>query len=64
MCQPNNIMGLDNKISFISGFTLTSLWTMPLYELSMALALGIIGGLGGVFGKWLGYKLGLFKKDV
>ena len=51
-------MGLDNKISFISGFTLTSLWTMPLYELSMALALGIIGGLGGVFGKWIGYKLG------
>ena len=64
VCQPNNIMGLDNKISFISGFTLTSLWTMPLYELSMALALGIIGGLGGVFGKWIGYKIGLFKKNV
>ena len=56
-------MGLDNKISFVSGFTLTSLWTMPLYELGMALALGIIGGLGGVFGKWIGYKLGLFKKN-
>ena len=63
MCRMNNIMGLDNKISFISGFTLSSLWTMPLYELSMALALGIIGGLGGVFGKWIGYKLGLFKKN-
>ena len=57
------MIGIDNKISFISGFTLTSLWTMPIYELSMALALGIIGGLGGVFGKWITYKLGLFKKD-
>ena len=57
-------MGLDNKISFISGFTLTSLWTMPLYELSMALLLGLVGGIGGVLGKWISYKLGLFKKDV
>lgn len=57
------MIGIDNKISFISGFALTSIWTMPLYELGMALALGIIGGLGGVFGKWIAYKLRLFKKD-
>ena len=57
-------MGLDNKISFISGFTLTSLWTMPLYELGMALLLGLIGGIGGVVGKWIVYKTGWFKKDV
>ena len=54
---------LDNKISFISGFGLTSLWAMPIMEISMALLLGVVGGLGGVFGKWIGYKLGLFKKD-
>jgi hypothetical protein len=58
------MMGLDNKISFISGFTLTSLWTMPLYELGMALLLGLIGGIGGVVGKWIVYKTGWFKKDV
>ena len=57
-------MGLDNKISFISGFTLTSLWTMPLFELGMALLLGLVGGIGGVIGKWLINKTGWFKKDV
>lgn len=56
-------MDLDNKISFISGFSLTTLWTMPLYELSMALLLGLVGGIGGVLGKWIIYKLGWFKKD-
>ena len=61
----NNIMiGLDNKISFISGFALTSLWTMPIYELSMALLLGLVGGIGGVIGKWLLHKSGWFRKDV
>ena len=55
-------MDLDNKISFISGFTLTSLWTMPLYELSMALLLGLVGGIGGVIGKWIIYKTGWFNK--
>ena len=59
----NNMTNLDNKISFISGFGLTSLWAMPIMEISMALLLGVVGGLGGVFGKWIGYKLGLFKKD-
>lgn len=50
-------MDLDNKISFISGFTLTSLWTMPLYEMSMALILGIIGGFGGLVGRLIFKKL-------
>lgn len=57
-------MTLDNKISFISGFTLTSLWTMPIMELGMALLLGLVGGIGGVIGKWLINKTGWFKKDV
>ena len=56
------MMNLDNKISFISGFSLTTLWTMPLYELSMALLLGLVGGIGGVIGKWLIYKTGWFNK--
>ena len=58
--QQMNKMDLDNKISFISGFTLTSVWTLTLYELTMALILGIIGGFGGMFGKWLFKKLGWF----
>lgn len=62
-CQKIKIMNLDNKISFISGFSLTTLWTMPLYELSMALLLGLVGGIGGVVGKWLIYKTGWFKKN-
>jgi hypothetical protein len=53
-------MGLDNKISFLSGFVLTSIWTMSLYELTMALFLGIVGGMGGIIGKWIIKKLGWF----
>ena len=53
---------LDNKISFISGFSLTTLWTMPIYELSMALLLGLVGGIGGVLGKLIIYKTGWFNK--
>jgi hypothetical protein len=55
-------MNIDSKISFISGFSLTTLWTMPLYELSMAFLLGLIGGVGGLVGKWLMKKLGWFNK--
>jgi len=47
------IMDLDNKISFFSGFTLTSMWTLPIYDLTMALILGVVGGFGGMFGKWI-----------
>lgn len=53
-------MTIDSKISFFSGFTLTSLWTMPLMEVGMAFLLGLVGGLGGLFGKWLIKKLGWF----
>ena len=48
---------LDNKISFISGFILTSTWTMPIYELSMSLILGIVGGFGGLVGRWIYRKI-------
>jgi len=48
---------IDNKISFISGFALTSTWTMPLYNLGMALLLGIVGGFGGLVGRWIYKKI-------
>lgn len=56
-------MNLDNKISFISGFTITSLWTMPIMEIGMAFLLGLVGGLGGLVGKWIVRKLGWFGQD-
>ena len=56
-------MSLDNKISFISGFVLTSIWTMSIYELAMALFLGIIGGIGGIIGKWIVRRLGWFGQN-
>lgn len=52
---------MDNKISFFSGFTITSLWTMPIMEIGMAFLLGIVGGIGGLVGKWIMKKLGWFK---
>jgi hypothetical protein len=54
-------MTIDSKISFFSGFTLTSLWTMPLMEVGMAFLLGLVGGIGGLVGKWLINKSGWFK---
>lgn len=58
------MIDLDNKLSFFSGFTMTSLWTIPLYEVQMALILGIVGGIGGVMGKFIVYEIKkLFKKN-
>ncbi len=51
---------MDNKISFFSGFTITSLWTMPIMEIGMAFLLGIVGGIGGLVGKWIIKKLGWY----
>jgi hypothetical protein len=53
-------MNIDSKISFFSGFTLTSLWTMPLMEVGMAFLLGLVGGIGGLVGKWIMKKSGWF----
>ena len=50
-------MDLDDKVSFISGSTFTVMMTAPLYELGMALLLGLVGGFGGVLGKHIYYKL-------
>lgn len=48
---------MENKVSFISGFVLTSLWTMPLYEIGMAFVLGLVGGLGGLIGRVIFKKI-------
>jgi hypothetical protein len=47
------IMTIDNKIAFISGFSFTTIYSMSFYELIMALLLGIVGGFGGMIGKFL-----------
>ena len=54
---------MDNKISFFSGFTITSLWTLPIMEIGMAFLLGLVGGIGGLVGKWIMKKLGWFGKE-
>jgi len=56
-------MDLDNRISFLSGFTVTSLWTMTLYELGLAFLLGLVGGIGGLVGKWIIKKSGWFGQE-
>ena len=48
---------MNNNLSFFSGFTFTSIYTMTLYEVGMALFLGIIGGVGGVLGKEIYYYI-------
>jgi len=48
---------LDTKLSFFSGTALTIIMTGPLVQLGMALALGVIGGFGGVLGKHLFFLL-------
>ena len=48
-------MGLDNKISFISGFTFTALSTVSLMGVAQAAMIGLVGGFFGLLGKELYY---------
>lgn len=48
---------LDSKISFLSGGTFTIMMTGPIYEGAIVLLMGIIGGFGGVLGKYLFYTI-------
>jgi len=50
-------MGLDNKISFISGFTFTALSTISLMGVAQAAMIGLVGGFFGLLGKELFYYL-------
>ena len=48
-------MGLDNKISFISGFMFTALSTVSLMGVAQAAMIGLVGGFFGLLGKELYY---------
>ena len=48
-------IGMEDKLAYISGFSLTTLMTMQSQEMIMALILGIIGGFGGLIGKQIFY---------
>lgn len=50
-------MTIDDKISFFSGSTLTVMMTAPLYDIFMAMVLGVVGGFAGMIGKNLYYLL-------
>ena len=50
-------MGLDNKISFISGFTFTALSTVTIMGVAQAAVVGLVGGFFGLLGKELFYYL-------
>tara|TARA_B110000977_G_C10975772_1_gene454146 strand:- start:194 stop:367 length:174 start_codon:yes stop_codon:yes gene_type:complete len=52
---------IQQKISFICGFLLTSLWTMPLMEIGMAFVLGLVGGVGGLVGRLIFNKIDKWK---
>ena len=50
-------MNLDDKISFFSGSSLTIMMAAPVYEMTMAIVLGVLGGFAGMVGKHLFYKV-------
>ena len=50
-------MGLDNKISFISGFVFTAISTVSLMGVAQAAMIGLVGGFFGLLGKELFYYL-------
>ena len=50
-------MGLDNKISFISGFMFTALSTVSLMGIAQAAMVGLVGGFFGLLGKELYYAI-------
>lgn len=50
-------MTLDNKISFISGFTFTAISTVNIMGIFQAALVGLVGGFFGLLGKELYYYL-------
>ena len=54
-------MDMDNKISFIAGWALTTATTITVMGLFRAAVLGLVGGVFGLFGKELYYYL---KKEL
>ena len=50
-------MGLDNKISFISGFVFTALSTVTIMGVAQAAIIGLVGGFFGLLGKEFFYYI-------
>lgn len=46
---------MENKISYLGGFLLTTMYSVTLYDLFMAGAVGLIGGFFGILGKEIFY---------
>ena len=42
---------MENKVAYIGGFFLTTIYTMTLYDIFMAAIVGLIGGFFGILGK-------------
>jgi hypothetical protein len=64
----NTMMHLDNKISFIGGFALTTITSVSMVGVFQAALVGLVGGFFGLLGKELYYavknKLGSAKFKV
>ena len=58
------MIGMDNKIAYISGFVFTTVMTMTIYDILMAGVVGLVGGFFGILGKdiyyWVKKKLNGF----
>ena len=50
-------MTLDNKISFVSGFTFTAISTVNIMGIAQAALVGLVGGFFGLLGKELYYYI-------
>ena len=50
-------MGLDNKISFITGFTFTAISTVSFMGVAQAALIGLVGGFCGMLGKEIFYYI-------
>lgn len=51
----NTMMHLDNKISFIGGFALTTITSVSMVGIFQAALVGLVGGFFGLLGKELYY---------
>jgi len=49
------MLTMENKLAYTGGFLLTTVYTMTIYDLIMAAAVGLIGGFFGILGKDLYY---------
>jgi len=48
---------MDNKLAYISGWLLTTIISMGIYDIVMTALVGLIGGFFGILGKELYYYI-------